>query len=107
MKLVKLIPISLILAFSIIGFLLSGNIIHELSHKYDFREIEKTSENTCFLTLSGKDVAFYEFSSPSNNSKEINKINQYTEVKAYSLDIILALIYFFSLIIVIKSILTK
>ncbi|MDP2947051.1 MAG: hypothetical protein Q8N88_02965 [Nanoarchaeota archaeon] len=96
----------IILLFSFIGFFLTGNIIHELSHKIDFRKINKNSEQICFLEFS-ENSAKYSFSANPSEIKKISEINKYTEIKAYSLNFLLALIFLSALFFSLKNLKTE
>lgn len=83
--------------FSLFGLLLFGNIIHELSHKQDFKNIvDKDTDNICILQFNKGAVASYSF--VPNNYSEFERINKYTEVKAYSITIFIYIIYIFIVI---------
>lgn len=101
MGLKKILAGAVILLFSFAGFFLSGNVLHELSHRYDFRDIEKKNESTCFLSFSDN-VGYYSFSASPDQYEKIQEIDKYTEFKAYSIDGILMLIYFTSLFFAVK-----
>jgi hypothetical protein len=103
---VKLISVGVLLAFSFIGFFLVGNILHEQSHRHDFREINKTQENTCYLSFSNS-TAYYSFSAVPGQDEKIDSISKITELKAYSIDFFLFLVYFASLFIFLKSLVSR
>lgn len=102
MKIIYL-PLSIVIIFSLIGVILSGNIIHELSHKHDFKEINKTGEEICYLQLS-ESIASYSFSPIPGQNEKIVEIEKSTELKAYSLDFIILSAYLLSLLTVLRYI---
>ncbi|MEK6880893.1 MAG: hypothetical protein AABY22_14835 [Nanoarchaeota archaeon] len=89
-----------IVAFSIFGLFILSNLIHELSHKQDYRDFVR-DDNICLLVLPKKfsllsSAALYSYTLKDLNSterEEYQKINRVTEFKAYLLDIILAIIF--------------
>ena len=96
------ISFGILILFSFLGFFLLGNILHESSHQYDYKDIEKISEEKCYLTLS-ETAAYYSFTHNGNESEEIQRIAKYTELKAYSINILLTFVYLFCLYKVIVS----
>lgn len=77
-----------VLFFSVFGFVVFSYLVHELSHWDDFKEITD-EDRICFrvsnFSLRG-DGAVYQFFPKENTEKEIEKIEKFTEIKAYSID---------------------
>lgn len=87
------IGIMVVYFFSIIGILLTSIIIHENFHRFDFRKIEKQNESICYLTSDNKNVGYYSFN--HNNLEGVNKIKEYTELKALLLSFLLICFYLY------------
>jgi len=86
-----------IIFFSVIGIFLTGIIVHENSHRWDYKSIEKIGEDICYLdelTNGDNKLAYYQFypTQPINQTK-INEIKSYTEYKAYGYTILIYLVY--------------
>ena len=62
---------------------------HELTHKYDFRNVEKTDDYICVWFGCFGDVAYY-YANYDPNDEEVLKVKEYTERHA----IIVSLIWF-------------
>jgi len=77
----------------LVGVFVISSLIHELSHKQDFKDVPKYSDGICALNFpdnfsDGWNVAYYYYSySPTKeNTEMVNNIKSYTEFKAYTLD---------------------
>ena len=99
---------SIVVIFSLFGLFIAGNLLHELSHKQDFRKYAY-DDSLCFLMIAknrtfsnffNSPVAQYTFNTNKTDEIAVDKIEKYTEWKAYSLDIILAIIVITSIIII-------
>lgn len=98
MEKIKLGKIILVL-FSFFGIFILQIVIHENFHKFDFKNIEKISDETCYLNFNDDALGYYQFY-PNGTSQyeEIEEIKKYTELKAYSLSTIVIIFYVFFLI---------
>ena len=81
--------------------ILISNFLHELSHKWDYREIAHNDTLVIFntnFTNDGK-IAYYQFDYSNKDLEKYNEITEYTEIKAKSIDILFILlimiIYFY------------
>lgn len=92
--------------FGIIGVCFTMVVLHELSHKQDFHSYVK-EDYICALVLPEKisgfwkdldaPAGYYGFIYDKNNEtivKEIQKIEEYTEKKAYFITFIIGVIFF-------------
>lgn len=64
--------------------------VHELTHKFDYRNIEKTNEHIClYFNCSSENVSrvgYYEFEytySDKDTREKVKEISSYTEKHAY------------------------
>lgn len=78
--------------FAFIGIFLVGTIIHENIHRWDYRDILKTDEEICYLTF-GNEGAFGYYQFYTTEPEEVDKIRLKSEIRAYSVNFILTLIY--------------
>jgi len=90
-----------LIVFAIIGGAFSSIALHELSHFNDLEVIEKESEELCFLSYPVNGVLGYYSFDAVGQDKEIERIENYTEIKAYGITIFVLFILIFSLFIVI------
>ena len=98
----------ILLLFSVIGIVTSSMIIHELSHKQDFKEISRDGytalfvipDNTSFKSFITSPGAIYNFYPTEGNKEESNRILKYTEIKAYLISTSMILFYIVAMIIV-------
>lgn len=90
-----------ILIFSIFGVMMFSNIIHEYSHKKDHEGIV-FSDSFCFLELPGNTslgnilyspIASYSFKFYASDQEKVDKIDSYTEKKAYTYSILISLFW--------------
>jgi len=103
MKLIKKIAFVIMCIFSLVGLLVGGTLIHELIHKSDFKEIKKTNERMCILTFPNE-TGFYEFSFDKKQIPQYNKIMEYTELKAYSIELMIIIIFIISFFIALDEV---
>lgn len=86
-----------VISLSILGIIVLSTILHEEFHRFDLKNIEKTNEQICYLSPS-KNIGFYTFEVKSQEEQnKVEEIRKFTEYKAYSVDIIITLIYAFCL----------
>jgi len=87
--------------FAIVGLILSGNLLHEWSHKQDFEKVAidgyicmlEIPDNVSIKHLFMSRMASYHWTYLVEDQEEVEKIKSYTEKKAYTLEIILILIF--------------
>lgn len=94
---IKEIAYIIVVIFGFIGSMFVGTIIHELSHKEDYKLIALNG-NICLLELEEL-RGYYRFSYDSEYKEDYNRISQYTEIKAYFLDGFVFLLFISALII--------
>ena len=91
----------ILVAFAFLGAIVAGIIFHEYSHAYDFKGLVQ-NEKICGLVLPAKlsditsgEGGYYSFSvdKDSSNSEKIQNIDKYTELKAYSVTILVLSIF--------------
>lgn len=94
-KITKYVSIFILTGFMISGLFFIGNLLHELSHKNDL----KNYINEGYLCVLGIDQlnlwesgGMYTYSYNISNEREIEKISRYTEIKAYSINILLIIL---------------
>lgn len=107
--------VTILLSFSIFGLLMFGNILHEYSHKKDFEGIAY-DDSFCFLEMPANitlkeifvsKVAHYKFFYYPENQTQVDEINEYTEKKAYTYNVIIGIIFFVCFVIVFYNRLMK
>ena len=89
----KLVNISfvVIMVFSVFGFCVFSYLIHELSHWQDFKDTV-IEDRICFRVSNfsffgeNSDGAVYSFFPKANTTEVREKIDKYTEYKAYGID---------------------
>ncbi len=80
---------------------------HELTHKFDYRNIEKTNERVCvFKNCDDGAVGSYSFCVDDSQLKETQKISKYTEINA-SLVSLSFVFLFFLLVLIFGKIMIK
>lgn len=89
-----------LLIFSIFGVIFASVIIHENIHKFDYRDIEKINEEICYLSFSKRMPIGYYYFETGENVTEIEMGMKMAEIKAYSVSVILMLIWVLALTIV-------
>lgn len=97
--------------FALIGMITASVVLHEYSHKIDYKEISKDGEialfvipdNMSFKTFfSEQALAQYTYSYYMEDKEEESRISKYTEWKAYGVTITIVLIFLISQLIVLK-----
>jgi hypothetical protein len=105
----------IIIAFALIGLIVISTIIHEYSHFYDLKNEVKT-QAICGLVLPqnledafnpSNSIGTYTYSVKSDNLDIIEQIEKTTEIKAYSINLIIFLIFDIFLAIAILSLRKK
>lgn len=94
--------------FAFIGALLVGTVLHEYSHMQDFNE-HATKQEVCMLNLpteiNWKSLwnlnAYYGMEYSIDDEQEIQRIDKYTESKAYIVTSVVMLIFIIFLTIVV------
>ena len=100
----KLIDVGFIILIlcSLFGFIILNSIVHEYIHKFDLKKYSVEGEGEICLLNAPKSIrdvffgptAYYEFSANESMSEEIKKEVFWSEIKAYSANILMAIIYF-------------
>lgn len=90
----------ILLFFSIFGFLIFSNLIHEYSHKMDFKEVTSTGyiclfqfKDLTFKNLVWNSYASFYYDPLPNKTLEIQDIKEYTEKKAVFLEFFFVVLY--------------
>ena len=100
---IKDIAFGIIIALTILGIMIATNAVHELSHKYDFRNIA-FDEHISLLVIPCKNndyaIAIYNFSTYAKDLDEYNRISVYTEKKAFILSTIFFILASIAIILV-------
>ena len=104
-KLVVPIFFGILVLFAFIGSILVGGILHEHLHRLDYRHIEKISDEICYLDSNIE--GYYKFVPKPNQKEEVDSITRYAELKAYSVSVIILIIFLLSFFITTKHILEK
>jgi len=87
-----------ILLFSVFGFVIFSYLAHEISHWQDLKDVA-VDDRICFrvsnFSLFGEntDGASYRFFPKEGAEEEVERIERYTELKAYGLDVILLVLF--------------
>jgi hypothetical protein len=83
--------------FSLFGLIIFTNLIHESSHKQDFKEVKNNlyPDSICLLEIGDDAIASYNFYTKNNSKEEFERISKYTEIKAYGLSISISILYLF------------
>lgn len=78
--------------FSFAGAILTSYIAHENMHKVDFRSINKTFEEICYLdeTFGG----YYLLDYSTEQKEEFYAISKHAELRAYGVQGAILLVYF-------------
>ena len=103
-KRLAMISICVILFLVITPCVYVGSIYaHELSHKWDFRNIEKTNEEFCVLNNcnDGTVLGNYGFTSDDKYRDEIERISKHTEIRAYAVSLLVWTSYLLLIILII------
>lgn len=96
-KLTKISSLVIIIFFVLSGVIFIGNLLHELSHKVDFKDYAE-EEELCILTypklwINEGVVAYYKFDYNSSFKEEVKETSGYTEFKAYFLNTLLLILF--------------
>jgi len=87
--------------FSLFGMLMAMNIVHEVSHKEDLKDLVVNGE-ICALVIPDnvkpqnflkQPIAFYSYDYYGADNGKYDKIRQYTEYKAYALGTFVAILF--------------
>lgn len=88
--------IIVLMFFAVIGVFIMGTAIHELTHKWDLRNVSIGSGDTCILNLptseNGYQVGYYRYEYDTEKREEIEGIYKYAEWKAYFVESLLFLL---------------
>ena len=97
MKLKFKISFVVLFLFSLFGLIILTNLVHELSHKQDFKEIKNNlyPDSVCLLEIGDDAIASYNFYVKNNSKEEFRIISKYTEIKAYGLSSLISILYLF------------
>lgn len=95
MKRIVMVSLIMIFVFGFIGMTIASTLIHELSHRQDYKRIAKDGD-VCILEFNRGALAEYSFNYNKNDTIEYNKITRYTEYKAYALTALIMALYIFS-----------
>ena len=106
---IKKIAFVVLVIFSIIGVFVSSTALHEYSHYRDFKDIAQEGQicalsiptNLTLSSLTSTEAGYYEFKISPQDEQQYNNISKYTEIKAYSIDVIMAIVLFTSIAIII------
>ena len=86
--------------FAIIGALTLAIALHEYSHAYDFKDVAK-NETICLITTPSSSLndvlGYYEFEYNQEDKPQIDKIDKYTEPKAYAISLAILLTLTFAM----------
>ncbi len=113
----------ILILFAVIGVILTGNILHELSHKQDYEgfayddtvcalimdnnlTIDSTFTWNGMKSIFGDDegrIAFYSYRYNSTSEKEVKEINAWTEKKAYFINFIIFIFFLICFIAVLNK----
>ena len=80
----------ILIVFAFIGFTFTSNLLHELSHRNDFKDVSDNVE-VCLLSL-GDAIAYYDFNYDIKDAAKVSEIKKTTEYRAYGIEFALFLI---------------
>jgi len=84
--------IIVLICFSLTGAWVTSNLLHELSHKQDYKEVPKYNDELCVLTWpSGAGYYYLEYD--KTNTTIVNGITKYTEWKAYGISVLVYMVW--------------
>ena len=99
-----------IIFFSVVGIILTGNIIHELSHKQDYKGLIKEDDSCALVIPESKEdllgkIAFYRFYTKDDEEsiEKAEEVTKWTEKKAYTIESILFIVFLFCIYFVFKK----
>lgn len=90
------IPYYIILIFACIGVGYLCSIVHELSHRQDYKDIALESD-ICLLNMDFK--ANHHFTYNKEDTAAVKEIKKYTEIKAYLTSVIITAFFIMVLVI--------
>lgn len=106
-KIIKEIAFLVIIVFAIFGVIIFTVIVHELSHQLDYQKVHPMNESICGFVISPNlingDIGFYSFNYHSKYTDEVERINDYTEKKAYTITTIMLIFFIISFHIVLDE----
>ena len=80
-------------------------ILHEQSHKWDYRNIPKTNEDICYFNCKTEGaVGYHSFQSEPKYKPELERIDKFTEKKAYLIGAMPVLAYCLGVMIVLRGV---
>lgn len=92
-----------VLSLSLVGIFVVSTVLHEEFHRFDFRDVEKTNEEICYLA-PGKNMGYYTFYVLEGKEQDkVEEIQRFAEYKAYSIDILITFIYILCLVNLLKN----
>lgn len=91
--------------FGFIGMILTGAILHENLHRFDFRNIDKISEEVCYLDSNIE--GYYKVNPKAGQDEEVDNIKKYWEYRAYGVTFFILMIFIVSFFITFKYILNS
>jgi len=97
---------SILILFSILGMLSLSVLVHEVSHRNDFKDYVKSSEMCLFYVGEELDaLGYYSFTYLPGARKDPNvkEIMEWTEFKAYSKMAVVMLIWALGIVLVIED----
>lgn len=89
------IAFTIMMIFAVIGIFFVMIVAHEFSHVLDYNKIDAIGDICLFnvpTNLSTSPVGYYEFTYQSNRTAQAEDIGKYTELKAYSISTLIAII---------------
>jgi len=103
-KISKIVSCIILGVFLLTGVLFTILVIHELSHKVDYKNSVEPESELCILTSKEgikqlKAAAYYSFVP----IKDIAQIKKYTEIKAYFVSLVIIVLFIFSWFIYLNS----
>lgn len=108
-KMLEKMAFIIIIAFGLFGAFVLSVVLHEYSHVSDFNGIAENGQ-VCGLVLPqnasyllNADAGYYSFSYEKNNTAQVQSIEKYTEYKAYSIALLVLMIFFISSLIVFRK----
>lgn len=97
----KIVGVIIALLLLEIPFLYLSIYLHEVSHKVDYRDIEKVSDEICIgFDCDSGSLGHYKFIANNNQIEQINHIGKWTEIKALFVSFMIMLSYILLVIIV-------
>lgn len=99
----------IILIFSFIGIITSAIGAHEFYHVYEFKQLNITSSRVCILQIDNitKTGGYYEYIFPREQKLLFENLNKFSEVKAYSISILVTSIGIISMFLAYRALFFK